>query len=405
MNNQFHDSNSGIIEQFNIENPININDISNRRRHFKWFNHLKRTLRKFFNNKLFVINIFVLTLCIIITIINAVSLFNKQHALSKAKEFNQLIENNYTTLKNDFNQLSTNRKETQQKRKEYESQSSTNDIDLEQVKTRHNKLEYTVTSVDNAIETYRKNIQFIETETELIENRIREKKRNREISTQEKNELFSILQAKYSKLYQEASALYEKKQLNDHTRFNMLQLILNSDIISSLDEYRLLMNFINENTLNEKDINDIDTIKKTPLLVQQYKLINDSDTQVENLFKKEKELITSEKPILILIQLTTGERFGICIKSKQTNLWSIQSQNDNDIFFFSFTNSKKYPFIKCNQHMKTTYILSFRRDIEIIVPDACFNNDEFFSIEKRVKFYRTKKHFVVKEVEMYHIYE
>jgi hypothetical protein len=239
----------------------------------------------------------------------------------------------------------------------------------------------------------------------LIENRIREKKRNREISTQEKNELFSILQAKYSKLYQEASALYEKKQLNDHTRFNMLQLILNSDIISSLDEYRLLMNFINENTLNEKDINDIDTIKKTPLLVQQYKLINDSDTQVENLFKKEKELITSEKPILILIQLTTGERFGICIKSKQTNLWSIQSQNDNDIFFFSFTNSKKYPFIKCNQHMKTTYILSFRRDIEIIVPDACFNNDEFFSIEKRVKFYRTKKHFVVKEVEMYHIYE
>ena len=66
------------------------------------------------------VNIFVLTLCIIITTINAVSLYNKKHVFSKAKEFNRLIESNYTTLKNKFNQLSSNIKESQQKRKEYE---------------------------------------------------------------------------------------------------------------------------------------------------------------------------------------------------------------------------------------------------------------------------------------------
>lgn len=217
---------------------------------------------------------------------------------------------------------------------------------------------------------------------------------NTEIFMQFKKEYTENLQHFYQNLVNLASKQSEtinKIKLNEKT---LVSTALNSDIFNSYDEYKTLQNWI----LSDNEI----AKQYKGIFTQKFKLMNDSDAEIENLFKKEKEILSSRKPIIILVSLSAEERFGYAILSPQLSLFNLDVQNDNKSFLFSLSKNQKYLLVNCNQQrMKTSYILSFRRDMEIMLPNACFENDNFFAVNPRFKFYKTKKHFGVTKVEIY----
>lgn len=245
-----------------------------------------------------------------------------------------------------------------------------NDRDLSYIAMQIGKL-------SESIDNYKKKIDILTSSSSTSE----------ELEEERKNYL-SSLQSIYISVMSESTKYAQKKhnirQIND----SIVHYILHTDVIQSDKEYSLLLSWLSESKVSFNSIE------------MKFNVTMD-EKNIEDLFKKEKELLSSKKPILMLVSLGNDERFGYVILPPQTSIFQL-NMNDNGSFLFSLNKQKKYTLKQCKDpSMKTTYILSFRRDMEIMLPNACFENDDFFAVEERKKFYRTKKHFDVVKVEIY----
>ena len=244
-----------------------------------------------------------------------------------------------------------------------------NDRDLSYIAMQIGKL-------SEAIDNYKKKIDILTSSSSSEE------------LEEERKVYLSSLQSIYTSVMSESTKYAQKKheirQIND----SIIHYVLHTDVIQSDKEYSLLLSWLSESNISFNSIE------------MKFNVTMD-EKNIEDLFKKEKELLTSKKPILMLVSLGNDERFGYVILPPQTSIFQL-NMNDNGSFLFSLNKQKKYTLKQCKVHsMKTTYILSFRRDMEIMLPNACFENDDFFAVEERKKFYRTKKHFDVVKVEIY----
>lgn len=230
--------------------------------------------------------------------------------------------------------------------------------------------------ITEAIDKYKKKIDIL-TSTSTSEELEEERKAYLSI-------LQNIYQSVLSESTKYAQKIHDIRQIND----SIVHYVLLTDVIQNDDEFLLLLSWLSESKIS---FNSIEMKFNVTL----------EEKNIEDLFKKEKEILSSKKPILMLVSLGNDERFGYVILPPQTSIFQL-NMNDNGSFLFSLNKKKKYTLKQCKEpSMKTTYILSFRRDMEIMLPNACFENDDFFAVEERKKFHRTKKHFDVVKVEIY----
>lgn len=384
--------NETLIESFNTDN----NDVQENVTKIKKKNNKKdssKCIYRFFHNLLISFSLTFIILSII-TYQNTKEYYEQYTTTTKTiDELNSTV----TSLENDLKNLSLYIDEQKKNYTEIRKKSDNASSVLSKSQEKYENISREIFIKKKANEQLSRALKNTKKKArDLIEdiNTIKSLVPNTELFMHFKKKYMENLQQFYQHLFTLASKQSETISSIKSNEKTIISTALNSDVLNSYDEYKTLQNWI----LSDNEISK----QYKGIFTQKFKLMNDSDAEIENLFKKEKEILSSQKPIIILVSLSEEERFGYAILSPQQSLFNLDVQNDKKSFLFSLSKKQKYLLVDCNQQrMKTTYILSFRRDMEIMLPNACFENDNFFAVNLRFKFYKTKKHFGVTKVEIY----
>lgn len=362
------------FQYFNLDTSISDIESKNKRRHFSY----KRRLA-------FIILCVISIILSILTIINCVhnSIRQKQlnaltsslkeitHKHQRTNDESMKLDEIYSSLQAEENHLSI---EYENSKKSYNSHQS--------LLCKHQSTLNALLQEEKALN---QNITIMESDYAILtEELIKLNKVNEEMINISKNinENIELLKTEYEDL------IIEKKRLEkEQNAQSVVGNVLHSDIITTIEDYNLLLKWLG--------------LGSDKILIQKYRLKGENSIELVN---NNKAILQESKPIIIILKLSTGQKFGLAILTPLPSLRKIVL-NDESSFMFSFDKMQKYSSIECKQNMKTTYIISFSSKTEIHIPDACFKDDNFFNIEDKIKFYKTKKHFQVEYLELYQLYD